>query len=329
MRALRLASLDGPDALELVDVSEPELREGTVLIDVQAAGVSFPDLLLTRGEYQLRVEPPFTPGIEVSGVVRAASEGSGFAPGDRVSALTVLGGGWAEVALAPAGLTFPVPGSVSYGEAVALTLNYHTALFALGRRGRLRSGEAVLVHGAAGGVGTAAIQVAKAHGARVLAVASSPEKLKVAADAGADVVLDAGGDWPAQARRHTDDRGVDVVFDPVGGDRFEQSLRCLAPEGRLLVVGFAAGRIPHLEVNRVLLRQVDVVGVNWGGILAVDPDYPRKGAAEIARLAEGGKLRPVLGRRYPLADGAQALRDLASRRATGKLVIEPHPQQFT
>jgi len=322
VRALRLNSLDGPDALELVEVPDPEAREGTLLIDVRAAGVSFPDLLLTRGEYQLRVEPPFIPGIEVAGVVRSAPCDSGFATGDRVSAFTLLGGGFAEIALAPLDLTFPAPESLSFAQAVALALNYHTALFALRRRGRLAAGETLLVHGAAGGVGTAAVQLAKAYGARALAVASTPEKAEVAREAGADEVLDAGGDWPAEVRRHTDGRGVEVVLDPVGGERFEQSVRCLAPEGRLLVVGFAEGRIPQLAVNRVLLRQLDIIGVNWGAIVGIDPGYPQECASELARLADSGLVAPVIGRSYRLADGAQALRDLGARRATGKLVIE-------
>jgi NADPH2:quinone reductase len=311
MRALRLKSLDGPEALELVDVPEPEPVDGTVLIDVHAAGVSFPDLLLTRGEYQLRIEPPFVPGIELAGVARSGEEA-----GRRVTAFTPFGGAFAEVALAPEAMTFRAPDNLSFAEAACLTLNYQTAVFALRRRGRLKAGETVLVHGAAGGVGTAAIQVAKASGARVIAVTSSPEKASIARQAGADETLDANGDWVAEAR------GANVVFDPVGGERLEQSLRCLAPEGRLLIVGFAGGRIPELAANRILLRQIDVVGVNWGSLLGSDPGYVHETALEIARMAEEGAIRPVVSRRYPLEDGAQALRDLAERRATGKLVIE-------
>jgi NADPH2:quinone reductase len=322
VKALRVTSLNGPDGLELAELPEPEPAPGAVLIDVHAAGVSFPDILLTRGKYQVRPELPFTPGIEVAGVVRAASEDPGLKPGDRVAACTLLGGGFAEVALAPAALTFPVPAALSFAEAAALTINYQTAWLALCRRARLAPGETVLVHGAAGGVGTATVQLAKAFGAKVLAVTSTPEKAKLARQAGADDVLDACGDWAAQARAATNDRGVDVVVDPVGGERFDGSLRCLVPEGRLLVIGFADGDIPQIAANRVLLRNVDIVGVNWGGFLSVDSEFPRQCARELERLADAGDIRPLIGRRYPLEDGAQALRDLADRRASGKLVLE-------
>jgi NADPH2:quinone reductase len=322
VKALQATSLTGPSALELVEVPAPARVDGTVLIDVQAAGVSFVDLLLTRGEYQIRVEAPFIPGIEVAGVVREAPPDSELDAGQRVVAIAPLGGGFAEAALAPLEFTYPAPESLSPGQGAALTINYCTALFALRRRGRLSAGETVLVHGAAGGVGTAAVQIAKASGARVVAVASSPDKAAVAREAGADEVLDAGGDWQAQVRELTDSKGADVVFDPVGGERLAASLRCLAPEGRLLVVGFADGTIPSLSVNRVLLRHADIVGVNWGGFFMMNPGYARECVAELARLADDGLIRPLVGRAYSLADGPTALRDLAERRATGKLVIE-------
>jgi NADPH:quinone reductase len=321
VRALQLKALEGPDALELVELAEPEWQEGTVLIDVHAAGASFPDLLLSRGEYQIRVEAPFVPGIEVAGVVRQAPMESGLSPGDRVSGVTAMGGGFAEVALTPIQLTFPAP-ERPWEEVVALTINYQTALLALSRRGRLAAGETVLVHGGGGGVGTAAIEVARALGARVLAVTSTPEKAEAARRAGAGKVYRTDEDWVVAVRAATDGRGADVVVDPVGGDRLSESIRAIAPEGRLLVLGFTAGEIPQVAANRILLRQCDVVGVNWGGLLSFAPDYPAKCASTVARLAEEGKLQPQIGRRYPLAEGAQALHDLDSRTGAGKLVID-------
>jgi len=318
IRALSLAELTGPDALELVDVPEPVAADGMVLIDVHAAGVSFPDLLLTRGEYQIRPDLPFTPGIEFAGVVRS---GGDLAPGTRVAAAGMLGG-FAEVAAAPAAMTFALPDALDFAQGAGFVMNYHTAYFALHRRGRLREGEVVLVHGAAGGVGTATIQVARAAGARVLAVTTGDEKAATAREAGADEVIDSAADWVAAVRERTAGRGADVVMDPVGGERFDQSLRAMAPEGRLLVVGFAGGTIPQLRVNRVLLRNVDVVGVNWGGFVGGAPDYLREAGDALAALAEAGAVRPIVGARYPLAEGARALHDLAERRALGKIVLE-------
>jgi NADPH2:quinone reductase len=321
VRALVLTALEGPEALELTDVPDPEPGEGMVLIDVHAAGVSFPDLLLTRGEYQMKAEPPFVPGIEVAGVVRSAPEGSGLAPGDRVVAQTALGG-FAEAAVAPANLTFALPERLSFAQGAGLVMNHHTAVFALARRGRLAVGETVLVHGAAGGVGTAAVQVANGLGAgRVIAVVSTEAKAEVARAAGAADTVIAGDEWVAEVRELTGGRGADVIVDPVGGERFGQSLRALAPEGRLLVIGFAEGSIPQLAVNRVLLRNVDIVGVNWGGFLSVDPSAAAEEAATIARLVESGHVDPVVGETFPLERGADALRSISRRAGTGKVVL--------
>ena len=321
MKALQVTSLDGPDGVHPAELPEPKRTGGMVLIDVHVAGVSFVDLLLAQGKYQIQPEPPFVPGIEVSGVVREAPADSDVAPGDRVAAFTVLGGGFAEVALAPSELTFRVP-ALSFIATAGLLQNYLTAMLGLRRRGRVAPGETVLIHGAAGGVGTAAIQTAKVLEARVLAVTSTRAKADTARGAGADHVLDLNADWVEEVKAHTQGRGVNVVFDPVGGERLDDSLRCLAPEGRLLIVGFAAGDIPRVQANRVLLRHVDIVGVNVGGFLTVDPDYLQRSAAEIVALAETGRIRPVIGARYALEDGGQALRDLAERRALGKLVLE-------
>jgi NADPH:quinone reductase len=322
MYALLLESLRGPDGLRYAEVPDPEPADGTVLIEVRAAGVGFVDLLVTQGAYQVKPPLPFVPGIEVAGVVRSAPEDSGLRPGARVAATTAFGG-FAELALAPAFVTFEIPDSMSFDAAAGFVVNYETAHLALTRRGRLRAGETVLVHGAAGGVGTAAIQVARSLGADpVIGVATGEEKLRVARAAGADHALDSGDDWVEQVRELTGGRGADVVVDPVGGDAFDLSLRCMAPEGRLLVVGFAAGRIPELPVNRLLLRHLEVSGVNYGGMLPLDPEFPRRAADDLFQWIADGAIAPVVGQRYPLAEGAQALRDFAARRVTGKPVLQ-------
>jgi NADPH:quinone reductase len=319
LRALHCTELSGPDSLRLVEVPEPE-ASGQVLIDVVAAGVSFPDLLLTQGRYQMKPELPFVPGVEVAGVVREAPAGAAVKPGDRVMALTWLGG-FAEVVAAAPEQVFPIPAGWSFEQAAGVVMNYHTAHFALHRRGALRAGETVLVHGAAGGVGTASVQVARGAGARVLAVVSDERKAEVACRAGAHEALLSTGDWVAQVRTLTQGRGVDVVVDPVGGDAFDRSLKVLAAEGRLLVVGFTSGRIPEVAVNRLLLRNVSVVGVAWGALAAQDPALTPHIAAELARLAERGDVQPLVGSAYPLERAADALRELESRRAVGKVVL--------
>jgi NADPH:quinone reductase len=318
MRALRVTELSGPDGLALEDVPEPDPGDG-VLIDVEAAGVAFPDLLLTRGQYQLKPELPFVPGAEVAGTVASAGEGTGLSPGDRVMAFTF--GGFAERAVSAPHLTFGVPESLSTEQAAGFVMNYHTAHFALHRRGRLREGESVLVHGAAGGVGTATIQVARGSGARVIAVVSSDEKEDVARRAGAHEVVRSDGDWRGEVRELTGGRGVDVVMDPVGGERFVDSLRSLAPEGRLLVVGFAEGEIPTVAVNRLLLRNADLVGVAWGAFAIDKPELCREIAEDLERMAAAGAIDPIVDEVLPLEEGARAIRRLEERGALGKLVL--------
>ena len=315
-----LPRIDGPAALELADLPEPEPEDGQLIIETRAAGVSFPDLLLTRGEYQIQPEPPFVPGVECAGVVSWAPEGCGFAPGDRVMAMAG-GGAFAEYVRAPLPMCFAIPERLSFEQAAGFIMNHHTAHFALARRGRLRADETLLVHGAAGGVGTAAIGVGKGLGARVIAVISDEDKATVAREAGADETLFSGEDWVAGGREAGAGKGVNVIFDPVGGERLEASPRCMAPEGRLLVVGFAEGSIPSLAANRILLRNIDVVGVNWGGFLATDPTLPAATHEALVAMIEAGHVRPVVGRSYPLAEAAAALIDLDQRRARGKLVL--------
>jgi NADPH2:quinone reductase len=323
MRAIQIVDLSGPDgALKLVDLPDPEpshmLTPGEgVLVDVHAAGVSFPEVLQTRGEYQMKPPLPFVPGSEVAGVVRSAPSGAAVKEGDRVAAFCMLGG-FAETAVAPAFFTFPL-GDLDYGQGAGLILNYHTAWFALHTRGRLQQGETVLVHGAAGGVGTATLQVAKGSGARTIAVVSTDEKERVARDAGADEVVRADGPWKDQV---VELGGADVVVDPVGGDRFLDSLRTLNRDGRLVVVGFTGGSIPEVKVNRLLLKNTSVVGAGWGEYVMAKPDVGAEIGAEVTRLVDEGFIRPVVGARFSLEEAAQALHEIDDRRATGKVVLD-------
>ncbi|HXV94273.1 MAG TPA: NADPH:quinone oxidoreductase family protein [Pseudonocardia sp.] len=318
MRAVQITSLDGPSAVKVVEVDEPR-GDGQVVVEVHAAGVSFPEVLQTRGLYQVKPELPFVPGSEVAGVVRSAPEGASVRPGDRVAAFPGLGG-FAEVVTAPPTAVFPLPDEVSFEAGAALPMNYLTVHFALTRRGGLRAGETVLVHGAAGGVGTAAVQLARALDARVLAVTSSPEKGEVARAAGAHEVVPADG-FLARVEELTGGAGVDMVVDPVGGDRFTDSLRSLAPEGRLLVIGFTGGEIPTVRVNRLLLNNIAVVGVGWGAFWTRRPEYLQEQWAELLPLLREGRIDPVLGSVHPLGEAAAAITELDERRATGKVLL--------
>jgi len=326
VQALQITDLTGPDsALALVELPEPDashmLTPGSgVVIEVKAAGVSFPEVLQTRGEYQLKPPLPFVPGSEVAGIVRSASDGAGVREGDRVAACCMLGG-FAEVAVAPEFLTFPLPEALDFAQGAALVLNYHTALFSLKLRGRLREGETVLVHGAAGGVGTASLQVAKGLGARTIAVVSSDEKEQVAREAGADEVVRSDGPWKDEAKELSGG-GVDLVLDPVGGDRFTDSLRSLGEGGRLVVVGFTGGSIPEVKVNRLLLNNTEVVGAGWGAYVMAKPEVNREIGAELERLVDEGFVRPLVGARFPLEQAADALKLIDERGATGKVVLD-------
>ncbi len=326
MRAVQIVNLEGPDrALELVDLPEPEashmLTPGSgVVVDVLVAGVSFPEVLQTRGEYQLKPPLPFVPGSEVGGIVRSAPDGAAVKPGDRVAAFCALGA-FAEVAVAPEFLTFRLDDRLDFAEGAALVLNYHTAYFALKLRGRLEAGETVLVHGAAGGVGTASLQVAKGLGARTIAVVSTDEKEQVARDAGADEVLRSDGPWKDQAKELSG-AGVDVVLDPVGGDRFTDSLRSLGEGGRVVVVGFTGGSIPEVKVNRLLLNNTEVVGAGWGAYAMARPDVCREIGAALDGLIAGGFVRPPIGARFGLEQAADALKLIDGRGATGKVVLD-------
>jgi NADPH2:quinone reductase len=326
VRAVQIVDLSGPaGALRLVEAPEPApdhpLTPGSgVVIDVHAAGVSFPEVLQTRGEYQFKPPLPFIPGSEVAGVVRSAPDGADVEPGERVAAFCGLGA-FAEVAVAPAFFTFALPEALDFAQGASLILNYHTAYFALVLRGRLQAGETVLVHGGAGGVGTATLQVAKGLGATTIAVVSSDAKEQVAHAAGADHVLRSDGPWRDQAKEISGG-GVELVLDPVGGERFTDSLRSLREGGRIVVVGFTGGSIPEVKVNRLLLGNTEVIGAGWGAYAMPKPALCREIGAALDPLIAQGFVRPIVGERFPLEQAREALETIDGRRATGKIVLD-------
>lgn len=323
MHAIQIVSLDGPEAVQFNEVPTPEPNADQVLIRVRAAGVSFPELLQTRGLYQFKPPLPFVPGSEVAGDIVSAPEGSGFATGDRVAAMVMLGG-FGDYALGTLEGTFALPDALSYAQGAALPLNYLTSHFALVTRANIQPGEVVLVHGAAGGVGTAAIQAAKAFGAgRVIAVASTEEKRAIARAAGADDAVPADGFLAALKELDGFD-GVDIVVDPVGGDRFIDSLRSLRRHGRLLVIGFAdEGNIPEVKVNRLLLRNTSIMGVGWGEYALTNLAFLQEQWAALLPHIESGVIRPPIGSEFALADAGRALSLMDGRGALGKIVLTP------
>jgi len=319
MKAVEIHNLEGPDrALRVADVPDPTPSPEQVLVEVHAIGVSFPEVLQTRGMYQFKPELPFIPGSEVGGVIRSAPADSGFKPGDRVAAFTMLGA-FAELAVALPAHLAALPDGLDFQQGAALILNYHTAWFSLVTRGRLEAGERVLVHGAAGGVGTASLQVAKGLGAETVAIVSTDAKEEVARAAGADHVLRSDADWREGAKALG---GIDVVIDPVGGDRFTDSIRSLRVGGRVVVVGFTEGSIPEVKVNRLLLGNTEIVGAGWGAYALARPDYVSETTAEIAKLIDAGFVKPIIGAAFPLDQAAEALKLIDSRGATGKVVLD-------
>ncbi len=319
MRSLQVTSLDGPSSVSVADVPEPTAGPDEVLVEVSTVGVSWPDLLQTRGEYQFKPELPFQLGVDFAGAVRTAPQGSGFAPGQRVACVLPYGGGGELVAVHHESV-FPLPDDVTFEQAAALPMNNLTAQFALATRGSVGPGTTVLVHGAAGGVGTASVQVAKGLGARVVTVVSTDAKGEVARAAGADDVVLVDGFRDA-AKELTGGRGVDVVLDVVGGDLFTDSLRSLAPLGRLLVVGFTGRTIPQVKVNRLLLNNIDVRGVGWGAFAMVRPGYMREQWDRLLPMMESGVIDPPIGKVYPVEEAAEALAEMDARRTLGKSVL--------
>jgi NADPH2:quinone reductase len=325
MRALLCRSLGSVGNLEIADVASPSLGPGQVRIGVRASGINFPDILMVEGKYQVKPELPFIPGLEVAGVVLECAAGvEHVRPGDRVLAFARRGGGHAQEIVVPGAIVTPIPDAMDFVAAAAFPVAYGTADFALTHRGHLFAGETLLVLGAAGGVGLAAIEVAKLLGARVIAAASSPEKLAIARRHGADETINyATDELRDRVRALTDGRGVDVVFDPVGGEAFKQSVRCIGWEGRILVIGFASGEIPQVAANMILVKNFSVTGVVFGEHSSRYPDDTRQRLAKLLEAYADGRLKPTAIKTYPLSAAREALNEMSGRRVAGKLVLVP------
>ena len=318
MKAQMLTEETGPDGLALTDVDDPTPADGQLVIDIKSCGVCFPDLLMSQGKYQLRVPTPFTPGTEVAGVVASAPEGSTYSVGDRVLVMSVVGGFAEKVAVSPEQL-LPIPDGLSFDEGAALGINFQTALFALKLRAQTAPGEVVAVRGSAGGVGVASILVAKAMGAKVIAVVHRTGQEGMLRALGADEVVQLADGWKDKVLELSDG-GVDVLIDPVGGEVFDEALRTVGPDGRYVVIGFAAGGIPTVKLNRVLFRNISVVGAAWGEYIRTHPDVPGLLHDELVEMIEAG-MRPPVNHLYSLEDLPTALTDLAEGRVKGKAVI--------
>jgi len=324
MRAVRCKTWGGPETLVVEDVPAPRAGAGAVVVDVKAAGVNFPDVLMIQGRYQIRPQLPFTPGVELAGIVKETGSGvTHVKPGDAVVA-NVEFGAFAEQCVVPEARLVPLPRGVDFAAAAGFTVAYGTAWHALKDRGQLKAGETLLVLGAAGGVGLAAVELGAAMGARVIAAASSAAKLAVCRAHGAAETIDyATEDLRERVRALAGEKGVDVVYDPVGGALSEPALRSVGWRGRFLVIGFAGGEIPRLPANLPLLKGSAIVGVYWGEWLRREPEASRREMAELAGWLADGRVKPHVSARYPLARTADALVALAQRTVTGKVVIEP------
>ncbi len=322
MQAWRVNDWCEPEQMEFTDIPIPEPNAGELRIRNKAAALNFYDILMIQGKYQVKPPRPFTPGSEVAGIVDAVGEGvAGFKPGDRVQAMAV-GGTFCEYSLAPAAKAFHLPAAMSFAEAAAMIVIYQTSYFALTHRTQLKPGEWLLVHAGAGGVGMSAIQLGKSLGARVIATAGSEEKLQFCRAQGADHALNYGdAGWPDQVKQLTGGRGADVIYDPVGGEVFDLSTKCLASEGRLLVIGFAGGTIPSIAANRILLKQISIVGVYWGGYLEHHPEYMHEAQAALFKMYEAGQIKPIVSQTFALADAVAALNALATRKTVAKVAL--------
>ena len=322
MKAVLCKELGPPEKLVVEDVPSPKPGKGQVVVSVKAAGVNFPDTLIIQGKYQFKPEPPFSPGGEVAGVVKQLGEGvSGIRIGDRVIGASTFGGFAEEIAV-DADRIIPMPDGMDFVPASAFMLTYGTSYHALNDRAQLRPGETLLVLGASGGVGLAAIQLGKGMGAKVIAAASSDEKLRVCKDSGADELINyASDDLRARVKAITGGRGVDVVYDPVGGPYSEPALREMAWNGRFLVVGFAAGEIPKVALNLPLLKGCSIVGVFWGAFTRNEPERNRRNNEELLRLYVAGKVKPHIHATYPLERAAEGLNEVVYKRVSGKVVL--------
>lgn len=324
MRAIVVDRWMEPKDMRLGEAPEPRVFAGTLGIEIKAAGCNFFDILMAQGRYQVKPPFPFVPGAELAGVVREVGPGvEGFAVGDRVLASVPLGA-FAERAVVGARSAWKMPARMSFEEGAALPIVYPTSYVALVHRARLRAGEWLLVHAAAGGVGIAAVQIGKALGARVIATAGGDDKLAVAKQAGADVALDyRDPGWVDAVKDATGGHGADVIYDSVGGTITDQSLKCIAWSGRLLVIGFASGPIPEIKANRILLKNIAVVGLHWGAYAQHEPERIPETFDALFRLYEEGKIKPVIFRTYPLGELPAALEALGSRQTYGKVIVTP------
>lgn len=322
MKAVLCKKLGLPDELVVEDIPSLHPRAGQVVLAVKAAGVNFPDTLIIQGKYQFKPETPFSPGGEVAGVVREVGEGvTGVKPGDRVIAAATWGG-FAEEMVADADRLVPIPDEMDFVPASAFILTYGTSYHALKDRAQLKAGETLLVLGASGGVGLAAVQIGKAMGARVIAAASSDAKLQICRENGADEVINYGTeDLRTRVKQLTAGKGVDVVYDPVGGPYSEPALRDMAWNGRFLVVGFAAGDIPRVPLNLALLKGCSIVGVFWGAFTRNEAERNRRNNQELMALYSRGQVRPHIHATYPLERAAEALNEVLNKRVSGKVVL--------
>jgi NADPH2:quinone reductase len=322
VKALVCNEYGPPEKLVIETVPDPVPGDGEILVDIKAAGINFPDLLLIAGTYQVKIPPPFVPGNEAAGVVEAVGAGvSRCKAGDRVI-VTPTGGGFAEKCVVPEKLCLPLPDSMTYEQGAGFTITYATSYHAFRQSTPLRPGETVLVLGAAGGVGITAVEIAKTLGARVIAAASSEDKLQFAREAGADETINYSQDSLRDAVKElTGGKGVDVVYDPVGGELAQMALRSLAWNGRYLVIGFACGDIPNFPANIALLKEASIIGVWWGTWASRNPDESLQNMAELAAMVSQGKLKPRVTESYPLDQYAEAFAAIAQRRAKGKVVL--------
>ena len=314
----------GPvESHKVEEIADPRAEAGQVVVDVKAAGVSFPDVLIVQGKYQFQPPFPFSPGGEIAGIISEVGEGVvDWKIGDRVIAMTG-NGGIAEKVVAFEMTLMPLPETMDFKDGAAFPLNYGTTYHALKQRGQLQTGETLLVTGAGGGVGTTAIEIGKAMGARVIAAASTDEKLEIAKNLGADEVINySDGELKEKVKALTDGLGADVIYDPIGGDIFMQCMRCINWKGRVLVIGFASGPIPEVPTNLALLKGCSIVGVFWGRFTGAEPEENSQNFDELFALHAKGKLKPQITKSYSLDDAAEAISSLENRKATGKVVIE-------
>lgn len=322
MRAWRVHELGEPETMRLEEVPDPEPGPGQVRIRNHAAAINFFDILQCQGKYQVRPPLPFTPGAEVAGVVDKVGDGvTQFSSGDRVQAM-ISWGGYAAMAVAPTTGVFRIPDAMSFAQGAAMPIVYQTSYFALKHRAQLKAGEWLLVHAAAGGVGSAAVQIGKAMGARIIATAGTDDKVAFCRAQGTDAALNYQDDsWVDAVKKITAGRGADVIYDPVGGDVTGLSTKCIAWEGRLLIIGFAGGTIPKIEANRILLKNISIVGLHWGEYRKHSPQMIVDAQEDLFAMFRAGQISPVVSREVPFTAVAPALRELADRKTHGKLVI--------